>query len=386
MTEVLTISAALFWCAVGLLVYTYVGYPLLLAAVAVFRRRERPSPGSYCPKLSVLIAARNEESSIARKLAETLALDYPADRLEIVVVSDGSTDRTDEIVEACADPRVRLIRVDAHLGKTFAQNVGVKQCSGDVIVFSDATARYDKSALKYLAAWYRDPAVGAVSGRYEYVDETRKSPTGAGSIVGWNYENAIKELQSRVGTLTGCSGCIYSVRRSAYEPLDPNLCSDLVEPLRVVRAGLRVVFEGRAVAHEETTRSNRQEFTMRVRVATRGMRGVASVPELLNFATHGWVAFQLLSHKILRWMVPIWLGVLVATSAALSSRPFYAMVFGAQVAFYVFVAVSSKRSFCGRWRVLGIPMFFVTINAAMLVALWEVIRGHRYVVWETERH
>lgn len=385
MTQWHTIDIALFWSAVGILLYTYVGYPLLLAVLAAFRGNRAAPLEGYCPPLSVLIAARNEEASIGRKLEETLALDYPPDRLEIVVVSDGSTDRTDAIVRACPDPRVRLLRVDDHLGKTFAQNLGVKECRGDVIVFSDATARYDRMALRYLAAWYHDPAVGAVSGRYRYVDPTRQSPTGAGSIAGWNYENLIKTFQSRIATLTGCSGCIYSVRRSAYQPLEANLCSDLVEPLCIVRAGLRVVFEPRAVAFEETTTSSRQEFRMRVRVATRGMRGVASIPELWDLTRHGWVAFQLLSHKVLRWMVPVWLCVLLATSAAAGSVPFYGWVFGLQLCFYAFVWLSSKWPLYRRWRLLGVPVFFVTINAAMLVALWELLRGQRYVIWETDR-
>lgn len=386
MTELSRIIAILFWTAVGILLYTYIGYPLLLAVLAALRRKIPGPAENYCPPLSVLIAARNEEGSIGRKLEETLALDYPPDGLEIVVVSDGSTDRTDEIVRACGDPRVRLIRVDEHLGKTFAQNVGVKECRGEIIVFSDATARYDRKALRYLAAWYHDSAVGAVSGRYYYVDPTRQSPTGAGSIAGWNYENLIKTFQSRIATLTGCSGCIYSARKSAYQPLEPNLCSDLVEPLRIVRAGLKVAFEDRAVAYEETTASNRQEFKMRVRVATRGMRGVASVPELLNFTKHAWVAFQLLSHKILRWLVPLWLCLLLVSSALLSAIPFFAWVFWLQVCFYAFVAVSSIWRLYRRWPLLGLPVFFVTVNAAMLVALWELLRGRRYVVWETDRN
>ena len=379
------ISIVIFWGTAGILFYTYIGYPLLLAVLAALHKRETERDPTDWPHLTVLIAARNEEGSIGRKVEETLALDYPADRLEIVVVSDGSTDRTDAIVKTIRDPRVRLIRVDAHLGKTHAQNVGVGECRGDVIVFSDATARYDRMALRRLAARYQDLEVGAVSGRYYYVDPAKTSPTGTGSALFWNYENLIKTFQSRVGTLTGCSGCIYSVRKSAYQPLDPNLCSDLVEPLQIVRAGLRVVFENRAVAYEETTTSNRQEFRMRVRVAARGMRGIASLPELLDFTRHGWIAFQLLSHKILRWLVPVWLCILLASSAILSSIRFYAVVFWLQACFYLFVCITTKWPIHRRWRVLGVPTLFVTINAAMLVALWELLRGRRFVVWETDR-
>lgn len=379
------VAAAIFWAAAGILLYTYLGYPALLAAVAALCGRRRPPSESYCPPLTVLIAARNEEGSICRKLDETLGLDYPDERLEVIVVSDGSTDRTDELVRSCRDSRVRLIRVEGHLGKTYAQNIGVAESRGEVIVFSDATARYDQMVLRRLAAHYSDPGVGAVSGRYLYVDPTRKSPTGVGSIVFWNYENCIKSLQSRIRTLTGCSGCIYSVRKSAYQPLEPNLCSDLVEPLRIVRAGLRVVFEDGAVAYEETTTSSTQEFRMRVRVAARGIRGVMSMSELLNFARHGWVAFQLLSHKVLRWLVPVWLCVILISSAVLSGSSFYAWIFLLQLCFYAFACFSARIPAFRRWRILSLPSYFVTLNAAILVALWGVIRGRRYVIWETER-
>src|SRR5262249_48369892 len=159
-----------------------------------FCRRRLPEPGVY-PSLSVLIAAHNEEASIARKIRETLSLDYPSDKLEILVVSDASMDRTDEIVRAFTDPRVKLLRIQQQRGKTHAQNEGVKHCSGEIIVFSDATAIYHPKALQYLACNYTASNVGAVSGRYQYFDPEGKSPTGLGSSTFWNYENMIKKLQ-----------------------------------------------------------------------------------------------------------------------------------------------------------------------------------------------
>ena len=212
------------------LFYVYVGYPLLLAIIASFYRLDRPRPG-YTPRLSLLICAYNEEAVIERKVRESLELEYPPANLEILMVSDASTDRTDEIVRAMSDPRVRLIRIDRRGGKTNAQNEAVKRCLGEIIVFSDATATYHPKALLFLASHYADSRVGAVSGRYKYFDVRDSSPTGLGSQAFWNYENTIKMLQSRIKTLTGCSGCIYSVRRSYYVPLTPDACSDLVEPL-----------------------------------------------------------------------------------------------------------------------------------------------------------
>lgn len=368
----------------GLLLYVYVGYPLLLAALSAFRRGRRPDLG-HTPKISVLIAAYNEEAAIARKIQQTLALEYPSEKLQVVVVSDGSTDRTEAIVAAVADHRVRLVQMPRRGGKTTAQNEAVKHCSGDVIVFSDATATYHPKALLYLAAHYADPKVGAVSGRYKYFDPEETSPTGLGSAAFWNYENMIKLFQSRIKTLTGCSGCIYSVRASSYVPLWADACSDLVEPLCIVRNGYRVAFEDRALAYEETTKNSSQEFKMRVRVAARGMRGLLSVPELLQPWHNAWTAFQLLSHKILRWMVPVLLIVLFAGCAANLGRTLFRLAFAVQVLFYLFVLASLVFPLHRRWKILGVPLFFCTLNAAFLVSMLEVFRGRKFTTWETVR-
>ncbi len=194
----------------GLLFYVYVGYPVLLAILALFCRRTKPGP-DYYPRLSVLIAAYNEQADIQHKIEETLALEYPPDRMEILVLSDASTDQTDSIVKSFTDPRVRLLRMEGRRGKTHAQNEGVKASTGEIVVFSDATTVYYPLALRFLACNYRDPSVGAVSGHYQYFDREGNSPTGLGTIAFWNYENLIKTFQSRIKTLTGCCGCIYSV-------------------------------------------------------------------------------------------------------------------------------------------------------------------------------
>jgi cellulose synthase/poly-beta-1,6-N-acetylglucosamine synthase-like glycosyltransferase len=383
-TFAISLAEAAFWAAASLIVYAYIGYPVLLAIVGAFRKRQAVEPGYY-PTLTVLIAAYNESANIVRKLHETLALQYPPELLEILVVSDGSTDGTDELVKSLPDPRIRLLRVEGRKGKTHAQNEGVRQSHGEIIVFSDATATYHPKALLYIAANYRDPNVGAVSGKYQYFDRDGNSPTGVGSIAFWGYENIIKFLQSRISTLTGCSGCIYSVRKRVYTPLPQSACSDLVEPLCVVRSGYRVAFESRALAYEETTRSSQEEFGMRVRVATRGMRGVLSVHQLLNPFRHPWIAFQLFSHKLLRWVVPVWLLLIFCASLALSVLPTYRYLLLLQAAFYGFALFSLLVPIHRKWNALGIPLFFITLNAAAFVGLLEMARGRRYVVWETVR-
>ncbi len=363
--------------------YVYVGYPAVLLVIGSFFRRKNPDPG-HCPSVSVLIAAYNEAKNISRKIEHTLALDYPADKLEVIVLSDCSSDGTDEIVRSFRDPRVRLLRTKKRRGKTHAQNEGVKIAKGEVIVFSDATTIYHPQALRYLATNYQDQTVGAVTGRNHFFDPEENSPTGLGTTAFWNYENVIKSLQSRIHTLSGCVGCIYSVRKVAYTKLPDDIISDLVQPLWVILRGYRVVFESRAWAYEETTTSTAQEFSMRVRVVTRGMRGLLSVPDLLKPWKYGWIAFQLYSHKVMRWLVPVFMaGALIFSLMARGNWVDSLLVL--QLAFYLSALLSVAVPVHRFWKVLGIPLYFCTLNAAALVSITELIRGRKYVVWETVR-
>jgi cellulose synthase/poly-beta-1,6-N-acetylglucosamine synthase-like glycosyltransferase len=336
--------------------------------------------------LSVLIAAHNEDLGIEKKLIETIALDYPPEQLEVLVLSDGSIDRTDEIVTSFPDPRVRLVRVEPRRGKTNAQNLGVREARGDLLVFSDATTIYHNQALRKLAANYGDPRVGAVSGRYQYFDAAGNSPTGLGSVAFWNYENLIKQAQSRLSTISGCCGCIYSVRRDLYTDLNPDIISDLVQPLWVIQKGFKVIFEADALAYEETTQSTGEEFSMRVRVVTRGMRGLLSVPDLFKPWKHPWISFQLVSHKVLRWLVPVFLLVAVLANVALISRPFFAFTLGVQALFYLLALFARYVPIHRTWKVLGVPLFFCTLNAAALVSLFKLLRGQKYTVWQPVRN
>lgn len=378
------LAEVFFWVALAALFYVYAGYPLLLAMLGVLKSRQKAEVGPT-PSLSVLIAAYNEEAGIRKKIEQTLALDYPAELLEIIVLSDGSTDQTETIVESFRDPRVRLLRVTGRKGKTNAQNEGVKVARGEVLIFSDATTIYHPLALRYLASNYRDASVGAVSGRYQYFDTADGSPTGAGTIAFWNYENFIKIRQSRLRTISGCCGCIYSVRRSLYTDLSPDVISDLVQPLHVIRQGYRVVFEDRALAYEETTHTTSEEFRMRVRVVTRGIGGLLSVPNLLTPWKFPWVCFQLWSHKVLRWLVPFFLLVLFGSDLLVAAYPGYRLFLVAQLAFYFMAILSSIIPIHKRWKPLGIPLYFCTLNAAALVSVIEVIRGKKYTVWQTVR-
>jgi len=379
----------MFWLMVFLVFYTYFGYTLMILFVSLFRNRKVARDDSYTPFVTFLITAYNEERDLPQKLDNTLSLDYPADRLEIVVASDGSTDGTDAVVRRYAerDPRVRLVRVEGRKGKTETQNQAVAVARGDVVLFSDATTEYDSQVIRKLARNYADPEVGAVSGMYSYRSE-EKSAMGVASILFWSYENLIKSRQTRIRTITGCCGCIYSVRRSAYVPLPGTIISDLVEPLKVLESGFRIVFEQEAVAYETTTEKVRDEFKMRVRVITRGMTGLLYARRLLNPFRFPFVAVQLLSHKVARWMIPIFmLLLLIANIFLFGSGWFYQLTLAGQAAFYLAALLGVLADRLGRKvRLLAIPMYFCVVNVASLISLFNVARGEKKVVWETARN
>jgi len=335
--------------------------------------------------VTFLITAYNEEKNIGQKLENTLSLDYPRDKLEIIVASDGSTDRTDEIVREFSHKGVVLHPVEGRVGKTETQNQAMKVAKGEIIIFSDATTNYSKDAIKRLVANYNDPTVGAVSGRYEYVNPTG-APVELGTILFWKYENLIKSMQTRTKTITGCCGCIYSVRRSQYEPLPRDIISDLVEPLKILEKGYRIAFEPEAVAYEVTEEKPEEEFSMRVRVITRGMNGLAYMKRLLNPFKYPFVAFQLISHKIARWLMPFFMIVLLISNLFLLEISIYRLIFLLQVVFYVSVPLTwVMHKYGKRLKFLFLPLYFCIVNLASVLAIINIIKGTEMATWETVR-
>ena len=375
---------AVFWLSVVLIGYTYIGYPLLLRLLAWIARRPEAIPSDDL-NVTMLICAHNEVSSIEKKLRATLALDYPREKLQVLVASDGSADGTDDVVRRFADQGVELISISQHRGKTHAQNVAVQYARGEIIVFSDATAEYSRDALQFLAGNFRDPSVGATSGCYEYLDPSKISPSSAGAHAYASYDNKIRDLQSRVWSITGCCGAIYAVRRSLYTHLKDEIISDLVQPLHVLRKGYRVTYEPRAIASESATRNLRREFSMRVRVITRALSGLLSVGSLLAPWRYPCAAFQLWSHKLFRWAIPLFLFFLFFASAGLRESSFYFWVFAAQMAFYATAVLTYLIPLQRRWKPLGIPLFFCTINIAAVGGVFQALRGHRYTLWKPDR-
>jgi cellulose synthase/poly-beta-1,6-N-acetylglucosamine synthase-like glycosyltransferase len=378
------LGLVLFGFGASAMFYVYLGYPTLLWILSRFKRPALTAPSGR-PGISMIIAAHNEAAGIRQKLEDTLRLCYPPERLQILVASDGSTDGTDDIVREFKGRGVELVSVPVRAGKTQAQNIAVQHAVHEILVFSDATTVYDPHALSYLAGNYANPRVGAVSGCYRYYDPTETSPTAGGTVAFWNFENWIKTMQSRVHTISGCCGCIYSVRQSLYTRLPSSIISDLVQPLQVLLQGFQVLFENRAVAWEQTTTNSQDEFRMRVRVITRGMRGLMSVPALLMPWTTPWIAFQLWSHKVLRWFTPIFVLCIFLGSALLIDHQWAQLLFITQSIFYLTAAFAAMVPAFRRSRLLNLPLYFCSINAASMVSLFQLLEGRHFTVWEPVR-
>src|SRR5947209_2209427 len=323
------LAELMFWLGVAALFYTHAGYPVLL--VIVSRLRPRPvRKADLNPGVSVIITAYNEERDLAAKLENTLALDYDPERLEVIVASDCSTDRTDEIARTFAPRGVRLHRQPERLGKTAAQNEAVARSRGEVILFSDATTMYSPDVLRVMMPNFADPSVGCVAGRLVYVDPAQ-SAVGRGARSYWGYETFLKRHESRACSLIGASGCLYAVRRSAYVPLYHEACSDFIICTKMVEQGLRAVYERDAVCTEETNRRSDNELKMRVRVIAQTFTDLWRHRAMLNPFRSGFFAVQLFSHKVMRYFVPFFLvGTLFSSSALAPQSRVYLIIFIAQ--------------------------------------------------------
>ncbi len=375
----------IFWLSAGALFYTYVGYPLLIFVVSTLRPR-RVERGNYAPLVTMIVTAYNEEGALAAKLENTLALDYPRALLEVIVASDCSTDRTDEIARAFASKGVRLHRQTQRLGKTAAQNAAVTKARGEIVLFSDATSLYAPDVLKKILPNFADESIGCVGGRLIYVDPG-DTHVGRGAKSYWNYETFLKRHESRVCSLIGVSGCLYAVRRAAYVPLYHEACSDFIIATKMIEQGLRTIYEPDAVCTEETNQQHDNELRMRVRIIAQTFTDLWRHRAMLNPLHSGLYGIQLLSHKLMRYLVPLLLIALFAASASLSGVSIsYRLFFVAQSIGYACGAMSWLLENLGvRSRILALPHYFVLANVASLIAMIKFLRGERYARWEPIR-
>lgn len=370
--------------ALAWMIYTYFGYPALLA---LLKRGERPRSGEAPePAVTVLIAAFNEADVIEETVNNKLLADYPPEKLDILVVSDGSTDGTDEIVEAIArehPDRVGLVRQEPRAGKTSGLNLVVQQARGEILIFADANSIYEEQSVRELAATFADESVGYVTGKMIYTNPDG-SVTGDGCTTYMRYENALRDLETRVGSVVGVDGGIDAVRRSLYQPMRADQLPDFVLPLKVVEQGYRVAYQPRAILRESAVTSADQEYRMRVRVTLRAMWALWDLRGLFNPFRYPVFSWQLWSHKLMRYFAFVpQIAVFVCNVLLVGRHPAYLWLLAAQVAFYGMAGLGYLSSRADR-PIAGatIAYYFTLLNLACLHAASKFVRGQKIVLWQ----
>ncbi len=378
----------LFWGALGLIVYTYFLFPLLVVLRGmVVKRPYKSEDVQPLPLVSIIIAAYNEEKEIGEKLNNILSLEYSRDRLEVIIASDGSTDRTNEIVQGYEERGIKLLALP-RLGKAGVLNAAVAAAQGEILVFSDANSMFKSDALRALVRPFAEPEIGGVAGNQVYLKKGASS-VGAGERSYWDFDRILKEYESQAGNTISATGAIYAIRRSLFQPVMEGVTDDFYTSTSVIEQGSRLVFAPDAVAYEAVAGTSGGEFGRKVRVITRGLRGVfIARRKLLNPFRYGFYALQLFSHKALRRIVVFPLLLLFLVNPFLwNSGLFYQLTMIGQLGFYGLGLLGWRLdgSRFKRTKILTIPYFFCLVNAAVVLATLNILRGQQIKRWEPQR-
>ncbi len=388
---------SLFWASAGIVLVGLFGYPLVLLAWDAVRevlagaryvvggpdRRARRRDDRW-PSVTIVISAFDEEGCIRQKIENCLALDYPEDRLDVVVGCDGCTDRTAQVAREVRDPRVSIAELSPRSGKPSVLSRLVPTARGDVVLLTDANVLLDRGALKALARHFHDPGVGAVVGRLRLYNRARRDYE---ESLYWKYETILKYEEGKHGCVVGANGGIYAIRRLLFAALPAGtIVDDFVVPVRIAARGWKVPFEPEAQAYEETTEDYGREFGRRARIGAGNWQALALVPDVLDPRT-GFLFFGFVAHKLVRWTTPLWMGLALLSNAALASRgPGWVLLLLGQLAFYALALAGRARARGPARRLASAAWYFVAMNAALAVGFWRFVRGTQRAAWErTER-
>ena len=375
----------LFWVCAGLILWVYAGYPLLLWLLNRLLPPRAVRLQAIEPKVTLIVSAYNEAEVIRAKIENSLALDYPRALLEVLVISDCSEDGTDDLVREYEDRGVRLLRMKNRGGKTVGLNAGVPAARGEIIIFSDANAMYHPQTVRKIVRNFADPKVGCVTGESRYNLEGATDSTESENMY-WRYELAIKQMESRVGSLVGGDGAIYAIRKALYRPLQPADLSDFVNPMQISLQHYRNVYEREAISFENGADTFEQEFRRKVRIVARAWRGFLRVRAVMNPFRYGFFTLQVLSHKLLRWLVPVFMLGALAANAFLLEHPLYLCTGVLQALFYLLATIGwlqAQRESVA--RVFYVPYYFCLVNYASLLGILSYYRGHNFTTWQTVR-
>ncbi|MGC1629277.1 MAG: glycosyltransferase [Candidatus Acidiferrales bacterium] len=374
----------LFWSGVVWLGYIYFGYPLLLWLAGFWKEFHPKIRDDYFPKVSVLISARNEEKDIGWKVSESLSWNYLPDRLELIIASYASEDRTDEILQSFNDSRLKYVRMDSRVGKNEALNRLARLATGDLLLFTDANTHIGKDCLRGMVRYFADPRVGCVTGTEHTQTEEHELAVSSGTRAYLNYELLIDQLESRVGSVIVCDGSLFVVRRALFHQLQPDLANDLELPLSIGYAGHALLCDPTAIAIEKAMRSSREEYNRKRRICGQGFLGFWRLRRCLR----GFRAWQFFSRKVLRWLALIPMMVILLTTGALLARPFFAFLFVLQVAFYILALGGWLFDLAGRRgsTALAMPYYFLVVNIAAVIGVVHACIGRRFAVWDVSTY
>lgn len=377
----------LFWIGIAIVVYTYVGYGLIIYFLNKLIGRNKNTDNqadNFYPEVTLMVAAYNEERFIESKIVNSLSLDYPADKLNLWIVADGSTDRTVEIAQNF--PTVITFHSPERKGKIHAVNRVMKSVKTPIVIFSDANTVLNKDAIKNIARHFKDEKVGGVAGEKQIVDNTSDNASGSGEGLYWKYESALKKMDSNLTTAIGAAGELFALRTELYHETEPDtLIEDFVTSMRIVAKGYRFVYEPEAYAVETASATIKDEWKRKVRISAGGIQALVRLPELLNPFRYGLICWQYVSHRVLRWtLAPLALPVILITNIFLFNQSlFYKVCLLGQLAFYSIALLGhllrdKKISLKGFF----VPYYFSMMNLSVFAGVLRLIRKQQSVVWE----
>lgn len=363
------------WFSLAAVIYAYIGYPLLLYILtAIVPNRNTDSGPSFEQTVSLIIPAHNEGEILEKKIGNTLELQFPEEKLEILIISDGSTDDTRDIAQQYAE-RIMFYELKQRKGKAAALNLGLQRAAHDIIVFSDASIMLKADALQNLVSRFKAPHIGCVSGE-DYIEGS------SGEGLYGRYELFLRNLESKLYSIVGASGSFYAQRKALCRPFEEGLAPDFLSVLNTVEQGYVAVTEPSAVGTMSAVKETKDEFARKVRTLVRGMTALFKKAGLLNPFKHPLFALTLGSHKVVRWLVPFFLSLLLISTLFLAGHPFYLLLFTLQAIFYSLGICSMFKVKFLQESILGkIPQYFLLVNLAILVAWWKYLRGMRQEIW-----
>lgn len=371
----------LFWLSAVSMIYIYIGYPLLLSLLAVIIKQKTISGDGPFPQVSFIIAAHNEENVIRTKIENCLNLEYPREKIEIIIVSDYSTDQTDEIVSDFACRGVRLISTESRLGKTGAQNEAARKAQGEILVFSDANSLWEKDALKKLLQPLTDESVGYACGRLRYMD-TGKGGSSYAEGIYWRYEILLRRLETATGSITAGNGAIYAVPARDYHYFGSTQSHDFEYPHHVNARGKKAVYVDDAVVYEKAGMKTSDEYKRKVRMLARVWGSILKSPGLFSpCRTNLLFSWKMISHRLLRYLAILPQGLIFASNIALyPTSCTYQIFLGIQITFYSLALLSAVFHF--RPKLFYLPHYFCMFHFASMAGLVKTVFGRTPAYWE----